>query len=473
MSFNSIQFGIFLFVVFFVYWGLAGPARRRLRLNILLVASYIFYAGWNVRYLTLIIGISLISFFAGLSMKKSPQEGIRKLTLTAALVSSLLILGLFKYYNFFTQNLNEVLSFAGVDSRAPISHLLLPVGISFYTFQCLSYALDVYRRRMEATTSLRDFCLYVAFFPQLVAGPIVRAEDLLPQFQTDPVYDHDQVMRGLYQVLCGLFKKVVIADGLAVTFVDQVYADPASAPLPLAWAAMFAYSILIYCDFSGYSDVAIGSARMLGFELRPNFDRPYLGESVRDYWRRWHISFSTWLRDYVYVSLGGARRGPARMYAALIITMLVGGLWHGAAWTFVVWGAFHGIWMSLTRAYQERITWKVGLPEPVSVWARRLVTLTILSFGLILFRSRDLPTAFAFMAELFTGPVSAEGISWAGLALMALGYFLHFTPPVWRDRLGDVFVRMPFFLQGAAVALMFAIVSLMKEISSPFIYFQF
>ena len=496
MSFNSIQFGIFLLVVFFLYWSLAGPARRELRLNMLLVASYIFYGGWNVRYLTLIVGISLINFFAGLAMKKSRREGIRKLTVAAALIASLGILGLFKYYNFFTSNLNDLFGVLRLDFRAPVSHLLLPVGISFYTFQCLSYAVDVYRRRMEATSSVRDFCLYVAFFPQLVAGPIVRAEHLLPQFRHDPVYDHDRVMRGLYQVLCGLFKKVVIADGLAVTLVDRTFADPATAPLPLAWAAMFAYPILIYCDFSGYSDVAIGSARMLGFELRPNFNRPYLAENVRDYWRRWHISFSTWLRDYVYVSLGGSRHGPARLYAALIVTMLVGGLWHGAAWTFIVWGAFHGVWMSLTRAFEARYGTRShpgefkraiggGAPEgwaaadgpppprPLWLWTKRLVTLTILSFGLLFFRSKDVATAFRFMAELFTGPLSLAGMSVAGLALMGLGYFLHFTPVGWRDKLGDVFVRMPFVLQGASIAFIFALVSLMKEISSPFIYFQF
>ena len=477
MAFNSIQYAIFLALVFFGFWALARPSFKEVRLWLLLGASYFFYGSWNYQYLLLIIGVSLINWAAALGISGLDQRGKsrgRGWLLSGAVFSSLFILAVFKYYNFFTDNINDLLAALGYAWAAPLSSLLLPVGISFYTFQSLSYTVDVYRKHIPASRSFRDFALYIAFFPQLVAGPIVRAKALLPELRKEPKYDHDQVIRGLFQVLSGLFKKVVIADLLAFSFVDEAFRQPAGASLPLAWLAMYGYALQIYCDFSGYSDVAIGSARMLGMEIPENFDRPYLALNLRDFWRRWHISLSTWLRDYLYISLGGNRQGRGHMYLALFITMLLGGLWHGAAWTFVVWGAYHGALLMLNRWWQEK---KKEAPEPKPSAAlallKRLGTFHLVCLGWIIFRSPSLGNAGVMISNLFAAPLDFSRIPPEGIAVLGLGYFLHWSPVKWRERLSDLFANSPVFVQGIALALMIALLSLMKEKAAPFIYFQF
>lgn len=477
MAFNSIQYGIFLVVVFFGFWALARPALNRVRLWLLLAASYFFYGNWNYKYLALIVGVTLVNYAAGVAIDALDRRGAergRGLVLFAAVASSLAVLAVFKYYNFFIANVDELSLALGRSWQARPLKLLLPVGISFYTFQGLSYTVDVYRKRFPAAHSFRAFALYIAFFPQLVAGPIVRAGDLIPELIKPPSYDHDQVMRGLYQVLSGLFKKVVIADLLAFTFVDKAFADPSAAGLPLSWLAMYGYALQIYCDFSGYSDVAIGSARMLGMEIPANFDRPYLAHNLREFWRRWHISLSTWLRDYLYISLGGNRKGRGRMYLALFLTMLLGGLWHGAAWTFVIWGAYHGALLLFTRLWQERKGPAALDKEKFPArFFKRFVTFHLVCLGWIIFRSQDMGSALVMMRNLVAAPLALSGLPLNGMAALAIGYFLHWSPVRWRERLGSRFVSLPVAVQGAALALMIALLSLMKTVSAPFIYFQF
>lgn len=475
MGFNTSNYGLFLVLIFFVYWLIAGRGRSTARIWFLLAASYFFYANWNASYLFLIAAVTAVNFFAGLrieSSRGSGREGAARQWLWVAAVFSLGCLAVFKYYNFFISSVSGLLETAGLEISLPMSSLLLPVGISFFTFQSLSYSADVYRGRIPATRSLRDFALYVAFFPQLVAGPIVRARVLIPQLQAAPVFENEKVMRGLFQVLSGLFKKMVIADLIAATLVDQAFAHPEKAGLPLAWLAMYGYALQIYCDFSGYSDVAIGSARMLGIEIPANFNRPYLAANLRDFWRRWHISLSTWLRDYLYISLGGSKKGRAVMYAAILVTMVLGGLWHGAAWTFVAWGAYHGALLMMNRLWQELRPGR-GKDPAALVWGRRLVTFHLVCLGWIIFRSTDMAAAWEMMSRLVSGPISMAGVSTKALVLIALGYFLHLTPPRLRDLMGDVFVRTPAVLQGAVLVVMVSLFSLVKSQSAPFIYFQF
>lgn len=478
MNFNSIQYGVFLLAVLVAAWGLAGPSYHRVRLWFLLAASYFFYACWEPGYLVLILLVTGVNFGAGLKIaaasEKSEFRG-QQFWLWIAVAGSLSLLAFFKYYNFFAGNLNAVFSGLRLGTALPGSALLLPVGISFYTFQSLSYTIDVYRGRQTATRSLRDFALFISFFPHLVAGPIVRSHVLLDQFQGDPVYADEEVARGLYQVLCGLAKKALLADGLAHLLVDPAFARAGRLGSPLAWLAMYGYAFQIYLDFSGYSDVAIGSARMLGIRIPENFRRPYLAQNLRDFWRRWHISLSSWLRDYLYLSLGGSKKGRGRMYLAIFLTMLLGGLWHGAAWTFIAWGAYHGALLMVNRLLQERNE-NSGDPVPASapvLWLKRLATFHLVGFGWVIFRSPGLSAALSYFSDLVTGPLSSSGLPPKALPLLLLALLLHLAPEKFRDRLGDHFSRLPLPFQALALALLLALINLMKSVSAPFIYFQF
>lgn len=406
MSFISFEFIIFFAVVVPLYFVL--PMRWRLLL--LLVSSYIFYAFSRVEYVFLIAFSTLVDYFAARELGKTPDEQItkRRLLLAASIAVNLGVLFVFKYFNFFSQSLLAVSETMGFGYQ-PFSHeLILPVGISFYTFQSMAYTIDVYRKKIEVEDDLGIFATYVAFFPQLVAGPIERAQNMMPQFRQKFVFDYDRVVSGLRLVLWGAFKKVVIADRLAV-YVNVIYNDVDSySGLPLIIATLF-FTFQIYCDFSGYSDIAIGAARVMGFDLMENFRQPYFATSVRDFWRRWHISLSTWFRDYLYIPLGGNRVSFIRNLINLMIVFVVSGLWHGANWTFVIWGALHGGYIvieTLLRQWTDKRN-----PAALQLWIQRGITFLLLVFAWIFFRANTVGDAFYISQQVFNFSTGTTGLT--------------------------------------------------------------
>lgn len=345
MLFYTPEFLAFSVVLLAV---LAVIRRHEPRKIVLLVASYIFYMWWNPAFILLIAFATLVNYLVGLGLKGETRQARRRLYVSTGLVASLGLLGYFKYAGFLAENTLYAMQLLGFDVHWTSIHVTLPVGISFYTFQTLSYTIDVYRREIPPTTSALDFALFVAFFPQLVAGPIVRAADFLPQLSRPPRVRCDQ--ETFFLILRGLAKKVIVADNIAV-FADRIFESPGAYPSIVVWLAAVCFAVQIYCDFSGYSDIAIGISRILGFWIPLNFDHPYFARNPSDFWRRWHISLSSWLRDYLYISLGGNRRGAVKTYRNLMLTMLLGGLWHGASWNFVLWGFLHGSMLVVHRLY--------------------------------------------------------------------------------------------------------------------------
>src|ERR1700722_14935831 len=344
MLFNSFQF-LFFFVV---VWLLVLVTRGTPRKVILLAASYYFYMCWSTRYIFVIWGITVIDYVAGLQIEKAEHVGRRRLYLGVSLFCNLSLLFLFKYFNFLTGSIRTASHLFGLQYDPPLLAIILPVGLSFHTFQAMSYTIEVYRRRVAAEKNLLEYALYVAFFPQMVAGPIERPYELLPQFHREPQVTPEGMRAGMAQALWGLFKKMVVADNLA-DFVKLVYDTPRHYDGAALLLATLLFSIQIYCDFSGYTDIALGLARMMGYELRINFLQPYFSRSVGEFWRRWPSSLSTWFRDYVYIPLGGNRVKWSRHYAHLMITFVLSGLWHGANWTFVAWGFLHGLYLVIAQ----------------------------------------------------------------------------------------------------------------------------
>ena len=340
MLFNSTEFIFFFTIVFFSYWFLFSKSNQFQNI-LILFSSYLFYAWWDLRFLVLIIISSLTDFLAGIFIQKNKKNKQRKSILFISLFTNLGILFCFKYFNFFIDNFLMVLKSFNISTNIEFIEIILPIGISFYTFQSLSYTIDVYNKKINATNNIIAFFAFVSFFPQLVAGPIERAKNLLPQFCKPRVFDYEFALSGCKLILIGLFKKMVIADSLSIV-VDMIYANPADyLGLPTLIATVF-FAFQIYCDFSGYSDIAIGLARLLGFKLMLNFETPYFSKSLSEFWRRWHISLSSWFRDYIYIPLGGSRVSETKVSFNIMVTFLLSGLWHGANWTFILWGALHG-----------------------------------------------------------------------------------------------------------------------------------
>ena len=462
MLFHSNVFLKFLAAFLLAYLICRRDVRRRNRL--IVAASYLFYGWWDYRFLGLIVLSSLVDYGIGLRLAAVEAPGRRRRLLGLSLLVNLGILGLFKYYDFF------VASLAGLLPVDPgLLRLTLPVGISFYTFQTISYTFDVYRREITPTRDLVAFLAYVAFFPQLVAGPIERARRLLPQFlQPTPPVDGEAIQAALWLVLWGMFKKVVVADNLA-PLVDIAYGASAPGAL-LVLVGTLAFGVQIYCDFSGYSDIARGLARGIGFDLMLNFHLPYLAASPREFWQRWHISLSTWFRDYLYIPLGGNRRGAPRTAVNLAATMVLAGLWHGAAWTFVAWGAWHGAGLALHRfALAGRLP--AGRARTGAGW---LATQLFVLYGWLLFRAESLAHAGALTAGLVRG--GAPG--WIGDAGVVLAVF---SAPVlliqaWQRWRGDLLapLRLPAPWRGLLqAALLLAVILYWESDSAPFIYFQF
>ena len=397
MLFNSIDFAIFFPIFFVVYWIVA--KKLTLRNVFLLASSYLFYGWWDWRFLFLIIFSSFIDFAIGQKIYNTTNKRVRKNYLLVSLLINLGLLGYFKYTNFFIDSFINSFRFFGAEMDSFTLHIILPVGISFYTFQTLSYTIDIYRNQLKPTKNWLSFFTFVAFFPQLVAGPIERASNLLPQFFKTYNFSFKAFKSGMLLMAFGLFKKMVIADRLAIV-VNDVYSNPTGhSGQDLIIATVF-FAFQIYCDFSGYSDIAIGIARTLGFDLMKNFDSPYFSTSITEFWRRWHISLSTWFRDYVYIPLGGSRNGEYRMYFNLFLVFVVSGFWHGAAITFIIWGAIHGIIIVIEKALSNTVL-KVNRKRLIPSIFYTLFTFGIVCFAWIFFRANTFADSVYIVTNLF------------------------------------------------------------------------
>ncbi len=468
MLFTEPVFLVFFAVVFAFSWIERSHRRRKLWL---LAASYLFYAGWDWRFLSLIAASTLIDFAAALALRRARRPGARRALLLASVGLNLGLLGVFKYYGFFVESAAGLLSALGLAPAARVPEIVLPVGISFYTFQTLSYTIDVYRRELEPVRSLTDFALFVSFFPQRVAGPIVRAADFLPQLEAPPRWRDVAVRRHLTLFLIGFVKKGCIADNVA-PFADRVFEAPETFTALAVWTAVVLYAAQIYCDFSGYSDMAIACAGLLGYRLAPNFAFPYLATGVADFWRRWHVSLSTWLRDYLYVPLGGSRGSRFATHRNLLLTMVLGGLWHGAAWTFVAWGALHGLALVAQREWRRLAAPRLpALPGGRALAAA--VTLHWVLLTWIFFRAQSFAGAAtlarAFLLFESPGPRTLDP---ALLLLAALLLVLHRLSSGSRleERAEALSAGAFAGLYGAAAAVSLFFVPLRAE---PFVYFQF
>ena len=470
MLFPTLDFLLFFLVVAGASWLLQN--RFEARKLFLVAASYFFYAQWNWRFCFLLFGSSLLSYGAGWLIAHNPDARARKRLLTGAVGLHLFVLGIFKYYDFFVGSFNELAHSLGLERELPFFEIILPVGISFFTFHGISYLVDVYRGDVRVCRRFTDMLLYISFFPQLVAGPIVRASYFLPQLDR-PAPVRAPIGPALALILGGLFKKVVVANYLATDLVDPVFNDPGAQGGPDLLFAAYGYAVQIYCDFSAYSDMAIGFAGLLGFRFPRNFNQPYRSERLREFWKRWHITLSSWLRDYLYKPLGGNRRGVWRTYLNLAITMLLGGIWHGAAWKFVFWGALHGGGLALERALDPVIG---RAPQsPLGRALSVLVVFHIVCLGWIFFRADSFEIAWSYLGGLGTG--------WGGgfmqttpftLALILFSLACQFIPPDLGERCGQAVARLPIWSQGAlAGGVIAAIDALGPDGIAPFIYFQF
>ncbi len=471
MLFPTITFATFFVVVFVASWFLM-PFPKRWRW-FMLAASYSFYGFWNWRFVGLIVVSTLANQFFAVRIQRTGPDRRRRALIAGAVAVNLGLLGYFKYYGFFIESFNSTLEALGLEGSLPLIQITLPVGISFFTFQALSYVIDIYRRKLSAAPPL-DFAVYLAFFPQLVAGPIVRGTELLPQFKGRRDPRRIDAARAFYLIAIGLAKKVVIADFLASSLVDAVFASPGRYGSLEILMAVYAYSVQIYADFSAYSDIAIGVALLLGFRFPDNFNAPYTAVSIQDFWRRWHMTLSRWLRDYLYIPLGGDRGGRWLTRRNLMLTMLLGGLWHGAAWRFVIWGGLHGVWLVWERYQRETRTSPVAA-TPGSRFRRRLVTFHLVSFAWIFFRASSLSTAWEMIRRLFTEwGGGADAITVPIVLAVAVGIGAQYVTRPAVDRVLAGFSRLAPAVQGGVLAVsLLAIDTLANEGVAAFIYFQF
>ncbi len=474
MTFCSAQFFAFFVPIFLVYWALPW---HRARTALLLGASFYFYASWNPVLALLICASTTIDFFLARGIEASSNPRRRRLLLTINILANLGLLCYFKYVNFFLDSLRQTLAAAGMETALRPLAVILPVGISFYTFEAINYMVDVYRGHVKAERSLPHFMLFILFFPHLVAGPIVRARDFLPQIGRRKRWSWPRLQVGVQFFLMGLFKKLAIADRMA-QFVDPVFADPAAFKTGAVWVAVLAYALQIYCDFSGYTDMALGCAHLLGFHLARNFDMPYLATNISEFWRRWHISLSSWLRDYLFIPLGGSRGGTWQTCRNLMITMTLGGLWHGASWTFVAWGLLHGLLLVVHRGVrgfcEARPTLDAVLRTPPGMLLRGGLTFLFVCVGWVFFRATTFGTAAEVLRRMFV----IEGGRSSALHSMGMWYTVLFVvlchvvaaTGVWKR----VSLRIPAPVLGCAysLALTFALL-LAPPTSKAFIYFQF
>lgn len=482
MLFNSLSFLIFLPIAFAVYWILS-KARQLVFQNLwLLITSYVFYGWWDYRFLALIFASTVVDYWVGIRLGNSEHKRIRKRWLWLSVAFNLGLLGFFKYYNFFVESWVEAFASLGYQLDPWTIQIILPVGISFYTFQTMSYSLDIYRNKIEPTHDFIGFAAFVSFFPQLVAGPIERASNLLPQILRQRKFSYPKAVLGCRLILWGFFKKIVIADALAPS-VNEIFANYGDYSSSVLLLGAFYFTLQIYCDFSGYSDIAIGTAKLFGIDLMTNFRFPYFSRSIGEFWRRWHISLSTWFRDYVYIPLGGSRVSKSQTIRNVFIIFLVSGLWHGANWTFVFWGLLHALLFMpsfvLGTNRQSFSTWQ-GLPITTAnlkdiIRALGLFSIIVLSW--VFFRADSIQDAFAYLKGVFS--MNPNGLAFANPYDNQSLSFEHFCIALLFLFELVLYMQLltytPRWLRWSAYlcALAFIVTSIQLKSSAPFIYFQF
>ncbi len=468
MLFPTATFAFFFLVVLPLSW-LAMADVRRWR-ALIVVASFVFYGWWDWHFIFLLGGCIVWNYLLALQIYRAAEERARKGWLILAVAGNLALLGYFKYYDFFVSSAHNLANQVGIGLPLSTRSIILPVGISFFTFMAISYVVDVYRRDFDPVTIGR-FAAYLSFFPHLVAGPIVRPGELLPQMETRRDPRRVDTSRAFYLIATGLFKKVVIANYLATHITDPVFAVPGNHSSAELLIATYAYAVQIYADFSGYTDMAIGLALLLGFRFPQNFDSPYTATSLRDFWRRWHMTLSRWLRDYLYIPLGGNRKGRLRTFANLFLTFLLGGLWHGAAWTFVVWGGIHGVWLSLEHAFGGRRT----EPGRKAIWIRRILVFHGVCVAWIFFRSDSIGQAWGMLTGIFTrwgdpAPLVTGGV----IVWIVAGIACQYLPARLPLGLMARFSRLPVLGQAVVLGAALMLANAMgPQGVSPFIYFRF
>jgi D-alanyl-lipoteichoic acid acyltransferase DltB (MBOAT superfamily) len=483
MLFNSIDFAIFLPIVFLLYWFVANK-KLKFQNFLIVVTSYLFYGWWDWRFLSLILFSTLIDYSVGVRLSKETDEWKRKLLLWVSIIVNLGFLGFFKYYNFFLDNFINIFSFFGKEINANSLNIILPVGISFYTFQTLSYTIDVYNKKLEPTKDFIAFSAFVSFFPQLVAGPIERASNLLPQFYKKRTFNYKKAVDGLRQILWGLFKKIVIADNSA-QIANEIFNNSSDySGSTLCIGALF-FTFQIYGDFSGYSDIAIGTSRLFGFNLKQNFAFPYFSRDIAEFWRRWHMSLSTWFRDYLYIPLGGSRGGTWAKVRNTFIIFIVSGFWHGANWTFIVWGALNAVYflplllLNKNRTNTNTVAEDSYLPT-FREFCQILVTFSLTIFAWIFFRAENIAHAVSYISEILS-PSLFEIPMFNGRTLAVTTFILItiFIAVEWRGRkeqyaIENIFsVKNNYLRRSLYLAIIITIMIMGNFNENQFIYFQF
>lgn len=470
MLFPTVEYALFFILALGAGWGLL--RWHRAHKLALLALSYVFYGFWDWHFVPMLFGLSC---WAWLCTRGIQHGRLRRLWLILGVTGSLGLLAHYKYTAFFLQNLADLAAVAGLRLALDVSSPALPLGISFMCFHAISLMMDAWRKKLADSVDFADSLLYVAFFPQLIAGPILRASNFLPQLRRRPDPARIETGRALQLIVVGLFKKVVIANTLATLLVDDVFANPAAMSASQVLLGIYGYAAQIYCDFSGYTDIAIGCALLLGYRFPLNFDSPYVAGSPQEFWRRWHISLSSWLRDYLYIPLGGSRRGERRTQLNLIATMLLGGLWHGAAWNFVAWGGWHGLMLAVHRQWDgfwrtRDAAWRDGAAWR---WVSRLLCFNAVCLGWVFFRAASFQDGWALLARLFEGPWGAD-LPLGPLLCALAGISLQYLPDRFMLRLQLAALR----LQPVACGIAFAVALVLIEVlgpsePAPFIYFQF
>jgi len=467
MTFNSLSFLIFFAVVYVIYLNVNHKWQNR----VLLIASYFFYGCWNWRFLSLIALSTVIDFTVGRKLDASEDQAVRKRWLFVSMFCNLGILGFFKYFNFFSESLVDFLQIFNLNINYSTLNIILPVGISFYTFQTMSYTIDVYRKDLKTCDNFFDFALFVSFFPQLVAGPIERAKNLLPNVTAKRQISYDKIRRGLFLIVFGLFKKVVIADGVAPS-VNQIFNATGGVSGIDVILATYLFALQIYCDFSGYSDIARGVSKMMGFELMENFRVPYISKTPSEFWTRWHISLSSWLRDYLYIPLGGNRKGKFSTYKNLVITMVLGGLWHGAAWNFVLWGTYQGVILVLYRLFQKKSSKE---KRPIINLISILFFFQVTCYGWLLFRANSFSQIAQFTGLIFNMTTFHSIIKLPSIATLIgiVFLFLYDVLSVYHNNASFYFSYNKVVRSFIYAFSLFILLMGMTNAPAEFIYFQF
>jgi alginate O-acetyltransferase complex protein AlgI len=475
MLFPTVSFAAFFTLIFVANW-LFMP-RFRLWKWFMLAASYVFYAFWDYRYVLLLIACTVVNHYLGGQIARRRSRSGRRAVLVLTVALDLGMLGWFKFYGFFVTSAAQLLHVFGLQASLPLLQVTLPLGISFLTFRALTYSIDIYRGTLSPAPPL-DFAVYLAFFPVIAAGPIVRAGEFLPQLQKPRDPHRIDSSRAFFLIFAGLAKKMLIADYLATHLVNGVFGTPDQFGSLEVLLGIYAYAVQIYCDFSAYSDIAIGISLLLGFELPDNFNAPYTALSLRDFWRRWHMTLSGWLRDYLYIPLGGNRGTRRRTYINIVVTMLLAGLWHGAAWTFVFWGGYHGVGQALGRMRGQRRARRAAV-EPPATWRthlrQRVITFHLVALGWVFFRADSFANAFAVLRRLVTGfAANAPAVTLPLVLLIALGIAIQYTPRRATETLQLTFSHLAPVAQGVVIAAgLFALNALGPQGPAAFLYFRF